>query len=103
MESIKVILRLTDTPEEYSFRIDRRQNPPVLHIPGDYQGPDVCIPCKPEQVKWLNGLSHLMKPRWDCQWEFTAVETCREFTRYLKEMEIKRKADPDKQIPGNIS
>lgn len=103
MESIKVILRLTDTPEEYSFRIDRRLNPPVLHIPGDYRGPDVCIPCKPEQVRWLNSLSHLMKPLWDCQWVFSTAETCQEFIQHLREMEPKQKTDPDMQIPGITS
>ena len=51
-----------------SFSIDRRGGTSVIHIPGHQRGPDNCNPYHPEQAEWLDGLDHLMRPSWDCQW-----------------------------------
>ena len=87
MEEIRVVLKLGETPGEYVFNIDRRQDPPVLHIPGDHRGPDLCIPEKPEQEEWLNGLSQFVTPFWYCQWKFLNRKAYSDFLEYLKDME----------------
>jgi hypothetical protein len=83
MDEYRFKLRLLDVPAEYSFLIDRKQDPPVMHIPGDHRGPDLCFPRKPEQEEWLNGLSELMAPFWHCQWKFTSIQSCEEFLEML--------------------
>ncbi|MBN2607905.1 MAG: hypothetical protein JXA64_02230 [Candidatus Fermentibacteraceae bacterium] len=86
MEEIKIVLSLMDSSEEYSFSIDRRQDPPILHIPGDHRGPDLCYPYRPEQEKWLNDRTEFMIPFWHCQWKFRSTEACEDFLRYLREI-----------------
>mgnify|MGYP006283023417 CR=1 FL=1 len=81
---ITEVLTLGDAPREYSFSIDMRQDPPILHIPGKHRGPDLCYPYRPEQEKWLNGLTGFMDPYWYCQWRFKSATSCRKFLRYLK-------------------
>ena len=90
MEDIRAVLKLGEEPAEYEFSIERRQDPPILHIPGDHRGPDVCIPEKQEQMKWLDSLEELMTPFWDCQWKFKSKATCETFITTLKSMEIEK-------------
>ena len=80
-------LRLGDFPMVYVFSIDKRQDPPILHIPGEQRGPDVYIPVKPEQEDWLNGLDDLLAPFWYCQWKFHDRESCEYFVEYVKDLE----------------
>ena len=87
MEEIRAVLELGEVPQEYTFRIDRRQEPPILHIPGDQRGPDICLPHKPEQEHWLNGLVELVAPVWHCQWTFTSEKACDDFIEYLTRIE----------------
>ncbi len=84
VEEIRALLSLSDAPREYVFDIDRRQDPPILHIPGNHRGPDLCIPDRPEQEKWLDGLDEFMTPYWYCQWRFRSTEACEDFLRYLR-------------------
>lgn len=84
MEEITVVLHLEEAPCEYSFSFDWRSDPPILHIPGNHRGPDLCIPYKQEQVDWLDGLKDMMIPYWHCQWRFLNREKCHEFIRLLK-------------------
>jgi hypothetical protein len=84
MGRIYAFLHLTGTGREYEFLIDRRQDPPILHIPGDHRGPDLCFPLFPEQEEWLNGLDRFMTPLWYCQWKFRSVQACSGFEAYLK-------------------
>ena len=90
MEDIQVVLELGEAPAEYEFSIERRDEPPVLHIPGDHRGPDLCIPEKPEQEKWLDGLGEFMKPYWHCQWKFESGEACEKFIAHLKSLDLKK-------------
>jgi hypothetical protein len=63
---------------QLSFSIDRRGGTIVVHVPGHFRGPDNCTPHLPEQADWLDGLSDLMRPSWDCQWTLhdeVAMET----------------------------
>lgn len=83
---ITEVLKLGETPREYSFSIDMRQTPPILHIPGDHRGPDLCFPDRPEQEAWLNGLTGFMVPYWYCQWKFNSVSACEEFRAHLSEI-----------------
>lgn len=85
VEEIKAVLNLCGTPEEYTFTIVRRTPLPVLQIPGDHRGPDVCIPRKSEQASWLDSLSEYMTPCWDCQWKFISMKACEDFTRQLRD------------------
>ena len=87
MDTIRVFMKLGDVPEEYEFTIDRRVSPPVLHIPGDHRGPDLCFPYKPEQENWLNGLVEYVIPFWYCQWRFLSDGVCDDFIEYLRESE----------------
>jgi len=52
----------------YTFLLDERSRPVVLHVPGEARGPDVCIPEFAEQAEWLGGLTDLLTHTWDCQW-----------------------------------
>ena len=40
----------------------------VVYVPGHHRGPDNCKPKHPEQEKWLDGLTDLMRRSWGCQW-----------------------------------
>lgn len=84
MEEVIALMDLGLGKREYWFSIDRRQGPPILHIPGDHRGPDLCYPDRPEQEKWLNGLSELMTPFWHCQWKFIDDDACSTFVDQLK-------------------
>jgi hypothetical protein len=90
MEELRAVLQLDYAPDEYVFTIDRRQDPPVLHIPGEHRGPDICIPEKPEQEAWLNRLDWLMTPLWHCQWQFRNVTACDQFVDLLQQMDAER-------------
>lgn len=87
MEDILAVLSLGKTPCEYTFSIDWRYDPPILHIPGNHRGPDVCIPYRQEQVDWLDSLKDMMIAYWDCQWKFLSRGKCHEFIELLKECE----------------
>lgn len=87
MEEVRVFLDLGESSREYSFSIDWRSDPPILHIPGNHRGPDVCIPQREEQVAWLNGLDKMMTPYWDCQWKFIRRSSVGKFIELMKGME----------------
>lgn len=75
-------MNLGGEPREYEFAFDGRESPPVLHIPGDHRGPDVCIPCRPEQKDWLDTLGRYMTPFWDCQWKLNSEGAFDEFLKH---------------------
>jgi hypothetical protein len=88
MDHVSVRMLLKEIPDEYTFSIERRQHPPILHIPGDHRGPDLCFPQKPEQEDWLNGLPQFMTPYWYCQWKFNDDKSCDDFLQYLDEVKL---------------
>jgi hypothetical protein len=73
----------------YTFLLDERSRPPVVHIPGETRGPDVCTPEFAEQEQWLDGLTRLMTRTWDCQWTFVADDALAEFLSLLGDSVIK--------------
>ncbi len=83
MEEISAELDLGKGLDEYEFSIERSENPPILHIPGDHRGPDLRFPRRPEQEKWLNSQERFMKPYWYCQWKFHDLTPCLAFVDYL--------------------
>lgn len=72
----------------YTFLLDERSNPVILHVPGEARGPDVCIPERVEQEEWLNGLEHLVTHTWDCQWTFINDSSVDDFLSLLKPLTI---------------
>ena len=88
--SFQITLCLLDTPREYIFQIDYRQDPPILHIPGDHRGPDLCFPDRPEQEEWLHQLTQFVTPYWYCQWKFKSIEICDKFVAYLRKIDVRQ-------------
>ena len=70
-------------PKPYEFRIDDQAEPPIVHIPGDQRGPDLCIPDRPEQASWLDSHPDLVRPSWDCQWTCVDSSTLTALLRLL--------------------
>jgi hypothetical protein len=78
--------------EEYEFRINCRNLPFVLEIPGEHRGPDNCRPLSETQEKWLdemeknpeNGIRRI----WDCQWQLTDEIALRRFLQMLAPFQI---------------
>ncbi|HWW76639.1 MAG TPA: hypothetical protein VNZ44_14680 [Pyrinomonadaceae bacterium] len=74
----------------YTFLLDERSRPAVLHVPGEARGPDVCIPEFAEQEEWLGGLTKLLTHTWDCQWTFADDDAVAAFLLLLKPLEVAR-------------
>ena len=72
----------TDTV--YSFSIDLRGGLIVVYVPGHHMGPDNCTPHHPEQEGWLDGLTHLMRRSWGCQWDIHDAAALEVFLRMLE-------------------
>lgn len=87
MQELRTVLQICGEAREYSFSIEWSESPPVLHIPGDHRGPDLCYAERPEQEEWLNGLDRFMAPYWYCQWKFLSEKKCHEFIEFLKGVE----------------
>jgi hypothetical protein len=85
------------TEAVYTFILDDRSRPPILHIPGESRGPDICIPESSEQERWLDGRSHILRRTWDCQWTFQSDRSVEEFLLLLGPFEL---AGPE--LPLNI-
>ncbi|MFO8184557.1 MAG: hypothetical protein R6U39_10320 [Candidatus Aegiribacteria sp.] len=85
----RVEIRVVGLPDgllpgiQLSFSIDLRGGPIVVHVPGHNRGPDNCTPHNPEQADWLDGLSDLMRPSWDCQWTLYDEEAMETFLGLL--------------------
>jgi hypothetical protein len=88
LELVRALLNLSGEPREYEFAFDRRESPPILHIPGDHRGPDVCIPSRLEQKEWLDTLGRYMAPYWDCQWKLNSEEAFNGFVEYLRSADL---------------
>ena len=67
----------------YTFFLDEKQSPPVLHVQGLHSGPDICTPEFPQQEGWLNTLPNLLVQTWDCQWTFRSGGAVEEFLSLL--------------------
>jgi len=80
----------------YTFDVDDRDR--VIHIPGDWRGPDVATAVRPEQEAWINSLNiERLRQSWDCQW---TCETSGALRRFLELLEVclVPEAEPERQL-----
>lgn len=64
---------------EFEFYVSDSQ----VRIPGEHRGPDVCIADHSEQERWLDEQRDLLKPYWDCEWEFVDNDARQKFLNDL--------------------
>lgn len=68
----------------YRFDLRRSGERWVLWTPGEARGPDVMIPDKPEQDRWVaERCARWVEPTWDCQYTFRDDEAVAQFLDYV--------------------